>query len=100
MWGVGTVLPIAMGGVGLRAVTESCSFALLSFARASEGVKKIGSGCRLLLGNAMGRLCGTTTSTSAADEDLDEEEVDLVRTEGPDLPPLGCSSAAEVPSFI
>ena len=42
----------------------------------------------------MGWLCGTKTSTSAADEDLDEEEMDLVRTEGPDLPPLGCSSAA------
>ena len=48
----------------------------------------------------MGWLCGTTTSTSAADEDLDEEEMDLVRTEGPDLPPLECSSAAEVQSSI
>ena len=46
----------------------------------------------------MGWLCGTTTSTSAADEDLDEEEMDLVRTEGPDLSPLECSSAAEVQS--
>ena len=36
----------------------------------------------------------------AADEDLDEEEMDLVRTEGPDSPPLGCSSAAEVRSSI
>ena len=48
----------------------------------------------------VGWLCGTTTSTSAADEDLDEEEMDLVRTEGPDLSPLECSSAAEVQSFI
>ena len=48
----------------------------------------------------MGWLCGTTTSTSAADEDLDEEEMDLVRTEGPDLSPLECSSAAEVQSSI
>ena len=48
----------------------------------------------------MGWLCGTTTSTSAADEDLDEEEMGLVRTEGLDLPPLGCLSAAEVQSFI
>ena len=48
-----------------------------------------GSGCRLLLGSTMGWLCGTTTSTSAADEDLDEEEMDLVRTERPDLPPPG-----------
>ena len=36
----------------------------------------------------------------AADEDLDEEEMDLVRTEGPGLAPLGCSSAAEVQSSI
>ena len=35
----------------------------------------------------MGWLCGTATSTSAADEDLDEEEMDLVRTEGPVFPP-------------
>ena len=47
----------------------------------------------------MGWLCGTTTSTSAADEDLDEEEMDLVRTEGPDLSPLECSSAAESPEL-
>ena len=58
------------------------------------------SGCWLLLGSTMGWLCGTTTSTSAADEDLDEEGMDLVRTEGPDLSSLGCSSAAEVQSFI
>ena len=36
----------------------------------------------------------------AADGDLDEEEMDLARTEGPDLPPLGCSSAAKVQSSI
>ena len=35
----------------------------------------------------------------AADEALDEEEMDLARTEGPDLAPLGCSSAMEVQSF-
>ena len=58
------------------------------------------SGCRLLLGSAMEWLCGTTTSTSAADEDLDEEEMDLVRTEGPGLSPLECSSTAEVRGFI
>jgi hypothetical protein len=34
---LGTVLPIAVGGVGLCAVTASCSFALLSFVRAPEG---------------------------------------------------------------
>ena len=32
--------------------------------------------------------------------DLDEEEMDLVRTEGPDFSPLECSSSAEVQSFI
>ena len=37
MWGVGAVLPIAVGGVGLRAVTASCPFALLSFSGAPEG---------------------------------------------------------------
>ena len=37
MLGVGGVVPIAVGGVGPRAFTASCSFALLSFARASEG---------------------------------------------------------------
>ena len=36
----------------------------------------------------------------AADEDLDEEEMDLVRTEGPDLPPLEYSSPTKVQSFI
>ena len=32
---VGAVLPMAAGGMGRRAFTASCSFALLSFARAS-----------------------------------------------------------------
>jgi hypothetical protein len=36
----------------------------------------------------------------AADEDLDEEEMNLARTEGLDLAPLECSSAAEVQSWI
>ena len=34
------------------------------------------------------------------DGDLDEEEVNLARTEGPDLAPLECSSAAEVQRWI
>ena len=59
-----------------------------------------GPGCQLLLKSAMGWLCGTATSALAADEDLDEEEMGLVRTEGPDLSPLECSSAAEVQSLI
>ena len=32
---MGSVVPMAAGGVDLRAFTASCSFALLSFARAS-----------------------------------------------------------------
>jgi len=35
-----------------------------------------------------------------AGEDLDEEEMDLARTEGLGLAPLECSSAAEVQSWI
>ena len=37
VWGVGGVVPMATGGVGPRAFTASSFFALLSFARASEG---------------------------------------------------------------
>ena len=49
MWGVGTVLLIAVGGVGLRAFSASSAFALLSFARASEGAKASdwAAGCSL-----------------------------------------------------
>ena len=36
-WGVGGVVPMATEGVGLCAFSASCSFALLSFARASGG---------------------------------------------------------------
>ena len=36
----------------------------------------------------------------AADENLDEEEINLTRTGGLDLAPLECSSAAEVQSWI
>ena len=39
LWGVGGVVPMAEGGVDLRAITASCSFALLSFARASRGAR-------------------------------------------------------------
>ena len=37
--GVGGVLQMAAGGVGPRAFTASCSFALVSFARASGGAR-------------------------------------------------------------
>ena len=96
MWCVGGVVPMAEGGMGPSCLRRIMFFCYGVFAR-SKGFR---SGCRLLLGSAMGWLCGTTTSTSAADEDLDEEEMDLVRTEGPDLSPLECSSAAEVQSSI
>ena len=36
----------------------------------------------------------------AADEDLDEEEMNLARTEGLGLAPLECSKATEVQSWI
>ena len=39
MWGMGGVVPMAAGGVGPRAFTASCFFALPSFARASEGAR-------------------------------------------------------------
>ena len=35
MWGIGGEVPMAEGGMGPHAFTASCSFALLSFARAS-----------------------------------------------------------------
>ena len=57
LWGVGGVVPMATGGVGPRAFTPSSFFALLSFARDSKGGKGFGSGCRMLLGNAMGPRC-------------------------------------------
>ena len=100
MWFVGGVVPMAAGGMGpscLHRIMFFCSGVFCQGFRRGKGFR---SSCRLLLGSTMGWLCGTTTSTSAADEDLDEEEMDLVRTEGPDLSPLGCSSAAEVQSFI
>ena len=37
VWCVGGVVPMAAGGMGPRAFTASCSFALVSFARASGG---------------------------------------------------------------
>ena len=102
--GLGGVVPMAAGGIGpscLHCIIFFCSGVFCQGFRRGKGFR---SGCRLLLGNTMGWLCGTTTSTSAADEDLDEEEMGLVRTEGLDLSldlsPLGCSSAAEVQSFI
>ena len=56
LWGVGGVVPMAAGGVGLRAFSSSCSFALLSFARAAGGARA-SDRCLLLLGSAMGPRC-------------------------------------------
>ena len=39
VWFVGGVVPMAAGGMGPRAFTASCSFALVSFARASGGAR-------------------------------------------------------------
>ena len=39
MWGVGGVLPMAAGGMGPHAFTAPCSFAQVSFARASKGAQ-------------------------------------------------------------
>ena len=70
VWGVEGVVSMTAGGVGLRAFTASCSFALLSLARASgrETVSAVscrsfrkdrvfGSGCWLLLGSAIVPRC-------------------------------------------
>ena len=100
MWCGGGVVPMAAGGMGPSCLHCMTFFFSVVFCQGFRRSKGFRSGCRLLLGSTMGWLCGTTTSTSAADEDLDEEEMDLVRTEGPDLSPLECSSAAKVQSFI
>ena len=39
VWGIGGVVPMAAGGMGPHAFTAPCSFALLSFARASGGAR-------------------------------------------------------------
>ena len=41
MWGVGGVVPMAAGGVSPHAFTTSCSFALVSFARASKWARAL-----------------------------------------------------------
>ena len=54
VWGVGGVLPIAVGGMCLRAFTASCSFALMSAARASRGAEELRIELLVLLVSAMG----------------------------------------------
>ena len=41
LWGVGGVVPMAAGGMGLRAFTAPCFFAQLSFARGPEGARAL-----------------------------------------------------------
>ena len=53
---VGGVVPVAVGGVGLRAFTASWFFALLSLQGLQEG-NGFGSGCWLLLGSVAGPRC-------------------------------------------
>ena len=63
-----------------------------------------GQGLQIELPVALGEYHGVVVwyydVDMAADGDLDEEEMNLARTEGLDLAPLECSSAAEVQSWI
>jgi hypothetical protein len=72
VWGVGGVLPMAAGGMGPHTFTASCSFALLSFARASGGARASGRATGCSWGVPWGRgarvevrrwWCGATMST-------------------------------------
>ena len=56
VWGVGGVVPMAAGGMGPRAFTASCFFSAV-FCKGLRRGKSLGSGCRLLLGSAMGPRC-------------------------------------------
>ena len=59
VWFVGGMVPIAAGGMGPRAFAASCSFALVSFARASEG-----QGLQIGLLVALGERHGTDVRVS------------------------------------
>ena len=90
---------------GLGGHGPSCLHRIKFFSSAvfCKGFKR-GQGLRIGLLVALGECHGVVVwyydVDMAADEDLDEEEMDLARTEGPDLPPLECPSAAEVQSSI
>ena len=88
------------GRMGLRAFTASCSFALLSFARASgmAGASDRAADCSWgAPGDREARvevwrwLFGTTMSTDATEDDMD-----LACTEEADLDPPECPGIAEV----
>ena len=93
-------MPIAVGGMGLRAFTASCSFALLSFERASRGARASDRAAGCSWGVLWGRGArvevrkgwfGTTMPTDATEDDMD-----LARTEEADLDPPECSGTLEV----
>ena len=52
---MGGVVPMAAGGMGPHAFTASCSFALVSFARASKGARASDRGAGCLWGVPWGR---------------------------------------------
>ena len=91
---------MATGGVGLCAFSASCSFALLSFARASGGERASDRAACCSWGVPWSRDArvevrkwwfGTTMSTDATEDDMD-----LARTEEADIHPFECSGIAEV----
>ena len=93
-------MSMAPGGKGRRAFTASCSFALLSFARASGGERASDRAACCSWGAPWGRgarvevwkwLFGTTMPTDATEDDMD-----LARTEEADIHPFECSGIAEV----
>ena len=91
---------MAAGGVDLCAITASCSFALLSFARASDEAGASDRAACCSWGAPWGRGArvevrkwwfDTTMSTDATEDDMD-----LARTEEADIHPFECSGIAEV----
>ena len=100
VWGVGGVVPMAAGGMGPHAFTAPCSFALLSFARASRGARALDRAAGCSWGVPWGRgsrvevkkrWFGTAMSTDATEDDMV-----LARTEEADLDPPECSGIVEV----
>ena len=88
---MGGVVPVAVGGMGLHAITASCSVALLSFRRALGGAGASGRAAGCSWGVPWGRdlrvevrkwCFGTMMSA-----DTTEDGMDLARTEGPSLAP-------------
>ena len=77
---------MAAGGIGPRAFTASC-FLLCSLLPGLQEGKRLPFGLPVALGECHGVVVWYYDVDMAADEDLDEEETDLSRTEGPDLSP-------------